>query len=255
MTRSTGGQTSPLLLIALVLGGGLVVRTLRDEPSPPTAVDDPCALVECAAPTGSVPDASSLTSGAVCSGAGYLCARLSESNEFQVLRWAEGQPSLEVVIGLPDHEDPVRARELQRAAVRGIQAWQGKPFPLSIVDRRGAGTGRADIEVTWQSQLDGSALGTTHTRWEGRGENATFTSVRVVLATRSPFNRRFALTPAEVELVAAHEMGHALGLPHSDAPGDVMYPKNTAVRLSARDYRTMEALYGLANGVTVVRGQ
>jgi predicted Zn-dependent protease len=48
-------------------------------------------------------------------------------------------------------------------------------------------------------------------------------------------------------------MGHALGLPHSDSPRDVMYPTNSATSLSAQDYRTMESLYRLPDGTEVVR--
>ncbi len=48
-------------------------------------------------------------------------------------------------------------------------------------------------------------------------------------------------------------MGHALGLPHSDESGDVMYPTNTANTLSARDYRAMQVLYRLPNGVGIWR--
>ena len=45
----------------------------------------------------------------------------------------------------------------------------------------------------------------------------------------------------------------ALGLPHSTATRDVMYPSNTATAMSAQDYRTMESLYGLPDGTEIVR--
>ncbi len=73
------------------------------------------------------------------------------------------------------------------------------------------------------------------------------------LVTRSPFDPRAVVSPAQLRLTAAHEMGHALGLPHSDSKRDVMYPTNTATALTARDYRTMEALYALPDGAIIRR--
>jgi predicted Zn-dependent protease len=65
---------------------------------------------------------------------------------------------------------------------------------------------------------------------------------------RSPGNANFELAPQQVMLTAAHEMGHPLGLPHSDSEGDVMYQTNTARNLSTRDFGTVDALYRLPNG-------
>lgn len=45
--------------------------------------------------------------------------------------------------------------------------------------------------------------------------------------------------------VVLHETGHALGLQHSDQPGDVMYPYyRRGMQLSANDIRAVRALYG-----------
>ena len=70
---------------------------------------------------------------------------------------------------------------------------------------------------------------------------------------RSPGNPNFQLAPQQVLLTAAHEMGHALGLPHSDSGRDVMYPTNTARSLSTRDFRTVNALYRLPNGAEIAK--
>jgi len=73
------------------------------------------------------------------------------------------------------------------------------------------------------------------------------------LATHEPVPGGPALSAHQVELVAAHEMGHVLGLPHSDDPRDLMYPKNTATRLTTKDFLTLEALYRLPNGSEIRR--
>ena len=64
---------------------------------------------------------------------------------------------------------------------------------------------------------------------------------------------------ADVDIysVALHEAGHALGLGHSDKPGDVMYPYyRSGMALSAHDIGAVQSLYGaLTNGVSATVGQ
>jgi predicted Zn-dependent protease len=92
-------------------------------------------------------------------------------------------------------------------------------------------------------------IGLTRTSWSRESGLAV---LALELATNQPADYRTPADPEQLRLTAAHEMGHALGLPHSDAPRDVMYPTNTATAMSAQDYRSIEVLYTTPDG-TVVR--
>jgi predicted Zn-dependent protease len=142
-------------------------------------------------------------------------------------------------------DDDAVARVLQRAATAGVRVWNNHPFPI-LVDERG--TRQADVEIRWTPALPATRLGVTHTEWSP----ATGLKVRSIeLVTRSPGTGR-AVDPRQIRLTAAHEMGHALGLPHSDDPRDLMYPENTATSLTAQDFRTLEVLYELDDGTRIV---
>jgi hypothetical protein len=249
---SSGAQRRPLLLalagLALVLffvfgprGGGEPAaddRTPRDAEldAPP---DDAYA--------GGAGGRRILDPAEACRDAGYLCA---DGGGIDLVRWPERSTVLTVRVPLPPDEPPEVALGLQRAAVQGLLAWQGHPLGLVILDR--AGGGDADIEVEWVRTLPDGRLGEVGMRWqELDGVVVRLEISRFLLATRVPSDPARPLSPRQVELIAAHEMGHALGLPHSDSPADVMFPQNSATHLTTRDYRTMEALYSLPNGARI----
>ncbi len=183
-----------------------------------------------------------------CPAAGYLCAGEASRTPLPVRRWRDDTGTLVVFVPPPSQEDPALARGLQNAAAAGIRAWNGQPFPIRVELRSGAA---AHFSVTWSRSLGGRILGAARTRW---APDSGLTATSIDLVTRNPFDANRMLDPERVRLTAAHEMGHVLGLPHSDSDRDVMYPENTAAALSARDYRTMEALYGLPDGAVLETG-
>ena len=192
-----------------------------------------------------------LNEAAACRDSAYLCRGLEwKDGTARAFRWNEATRVIRIRVPLPAG-DRGAAREMQQAAMRGVRAWDGHPFAI-LVESRDRGT-PADFTVDWMKNPPENQLGLTSTRWTQEGGRATLEVTSFRLALASPSSQG-PLMARQIELTAAHEMGHALGLPHSDDPRDVMYPTNTAVTLSARDYKAMEALYRLPNGVGIWRG-
>ncbi|MDH5590841.1 MAG: hypothetical protein OEZ37_12405, partial [Gemmatimonadota bacterium] len=98
----------------------------------------------------------------VCPRSGYLCVELAERDTFRIRRWTDGVSGLVVHVPAPDFEDAAPSRELHRAAVRGVKAWDGQPFAITVDER---GRLDADVTVTWQRQLPGTRLGVTELQW------------------------------------------------------------------------------------------
>jgi len=255
MAPQVGSKAAKLPLVAglLIVAGG--VGLLRDRSSagatPSCDADSEACGVEATATDGVRGVAATTTpvldAETACRNVGYLCADLATVERIQLRRWKDFSGALVVHVPRPDFEDSGDAARLQEAAARGLRAWNGQPFSI-LADLRGARD--AAFEVRWSRSLSGNQIGVARTQWSGpRGLEV----VAIELSTRNPFDPTRLNDARQVQLTAAHEMGHALGLPHSDAERDVMYPTNTATSLSARDYRTMEALYALEDGTQIVK--
>lgn len=188
-----------------------------------------------------------LNAAEACRNVGYLCAELERAPNVRLQRWTNFSGTIVVHVPRPDFEAGGDAIALQQAATVGLRAWNGQPFQI-LTDTRG--DREAHFSVRWTRSLGGNQIGLTRTQWSAP---SGLHVISIELATRSPHDQGTVIDPRQVRLTAAHEMGHALGLPHSDAPRDVMYPSNTATSLSAQDYRTMESLYRLPDGTEIVR--
>lgn len=241
----------PLLLVSLAL----LVEPGVERAGPWTSPsDDEISTVEAArvaARAGDEETESELTLPATefCVDAGYLCDAVEERGSLRVVRFPLDTEEIRVRVRAPDHEREARAIRLQEAARRGLGAWDGHPFPIRFV----AEDEDADVVVTWEAQLSDGGLGETKSRFRRVDGRARYRVLKLALATRSPYRLGQVLRPLDVELTAAHEMGHALGLPHSRDRTDLMYPTDAATRLSERDFETLEALYRIPNGAHIVR--
>jgi hypothetical protein len=170
----------------------------------------------------------------------YLPAMLAEGDSM-LRRWPErvDQP---IAVYLPEGGAPGYTVEMGRAVEDAFSRWQ-RASSIPVHFRFVRDSAGAEVAVRWIERFDSRRTGQADLMWNSRGWLLKGT---LKLATHSPSG--WVLSAGAVRTVAVHEIGHLLGLGHSDDPQDVMYPTTTMHDLTLRDRRTAGLLYALPPG-------
>ena len=127
------------------------------------------------------------------------------------------------------------------AAVReAFGEWAGIGIPLQFTYVSRAGD--ADVRVRWTDHLERKTGSTT---WK-TDRYGWITNSEITLATHVGSGE--PLDARGMRAIALHEVGHALGLAHSDDGHDIMAPLVRVTDLSGQDRSTMKLLYSLPAG-------
>jgi hypothetical protein len=170
----------------------------------------------------------------------YLPVMLEESDSL-LRRWQDRRERPLRVYFVPADVQGFTA-ETDRAVREAFDRWV-RVAAIPVTFRFVRNESDADVLVKWLTKFDMERAGQAEVLWTSDGwlREGTLT-----LATHTHTGR--PLSADAVFTVALHEVGHLLGLGHSDDPRDVMYPTTTVHDLTIRDRQTARLLYALPAG-------
>ena len=170
----------------------------------------------------------------------YLPAMLVESDSL-VRRWPE-RVVLPIRVYLPEPALSGYTVAMGQAVENAFARWErvgGIPVSFAVV----RDSASVDVQVRWVDAFAFERAGQADIVWDRQGW-----VVRATLTLATHTFRGHPLSADAVQTVALHEIGHLLGLGHSDDPRDVMYPSTEVHDLTLRDRQTAQLLYALPPG-------
>ena len=108
----------------------------------------------------------------------------------------------------------------------------------------------AQDEVIFVDKLKGNTVGLTQKtyrtiKFPNGNEKTELTGMRIYIAMQNPQGQQ--MTRDQIYTVALHEIGHSLGLGHTDDPKSIMYPnayKYGLMEVTRQDMINLYKLYG-----------
>jgi predicted Zn-dependent protease len=131
----------------------------------------------------------------------------------------------------------------ENAALRGIQFWQKNATLFGEVQTSYAEP--PDVDVKYVNSLGGNVIGVCSASLAYNSLSKQYYVLTPISLTIATTVQGQAISERHTEFVAAHEMGHCLGLwDHSPRDGDLMYAYLTSkTAYSARDINSLRWLY------------
>lgn len=174
------------------------------------------------------------------SGGTYIAEMLA-GRDSALARWPDrkGRPLtvwVQWAADLPDWNEDYR-NQVRRA----VREWDDLGLPVRFAIT--GDSARADVHVTFVDHFDEPISG--RTKW-ARDDEWWITDADITLAVHHRSGR--ALDEDAMRAMALHELGHLLGLDHTEDATSIMAPKVRVRSLSPADLATVRLLYALPPG-------